>query len=71
MTPETEIQVYEILFGEFARPESQPMDEKDPDYRMAFTEGDMLETLNKWETNEQAFREKLQEIKAIVEDVTE
>ena len=71
MTPETEIQLYEIAFGDYARPESQPMDENDPDYRMPFGEGDLIETIQKWETNEQAFKEKLLEIQALVEDVEE
>ena len=71
MTPETERQLYEIAFGDYARPESDPMDEKDPDYRMPFTEGDLLETVQKWETNEQLFREKLLEIKETVEDIEE
>lgn len=71
MTPETERQLYEIAFGEFARPESDPLPESDPDYRMPFTEGDLLETVQKWETNEQLFKEKLLEIKETVEDIEE
>lgn len=71
MTPETERQLYEIAFGDYARPESDPMPESHEDYRMPFGEGDLIETFQKWETNEQAFREKLLEIKATVEDIEE